>query len=162
MVILGIDPGLAITGYGLIEIKKRGGRGGAKIQMIDFGCVKTSAKTVFAQRLEIIYDQLQQLVKKYQPDKIAIEKLFFAKNVKTAMQVGEARGVVTLVAIQNKIPIAEFTPLQVKQALTGYGQASKDQIQKMIKAVLGLKEAPKSDDSADALAIAITCSQTRE
>lgn len=130
--------------------------------MIDFGCVKTSAKTVFAQRLEIIYDQLQQLVKKYQPDKIAIEKLFFAKNVKTAMQVGEARGVVTLVAIQNKIPIAEFTPLQVKQALTGYGQASKDQIQKMIKAVLGLKEAPKSDDSADALAIAITCSQTRE
>lgn len=158
MVIFGIDPGLATTGYGIIKIKNRN----AKIKIIDYGCVKTSAKLLLAERLEIIYKELEKLIKKYKPDKIVIEKIFFAKNVKTAMQVGEARGVVTLLAIQNRIPIFEFTPLQIKQALTGYGQASKEQIQKMVKIILGLKEIPKPDDVADALAIAITCNQHRD
>lgn len=153
MVILGIDPGLATTGYGIIELKAKS----LKLKVIDYGCVRTSAKLLFAERLEIIYKELENLIKKYKPDKIVIEKIFFAKNVKTAMQVGEARGVVTLAAIQNKIPIFEFTPLQIKQALTGYGQASKDQVQKMVKTILDLKEIPKPDDAADALAIAITC-----
>lgn len=155
MIILGVDPGLATTGYGVIKLQATSD----KLQVVNYGCIRTSAKLRFAERLEIIYNGLQKLVEKYHPDKIAIEKIFFAKNVKTAMQIGEARGVITLIAIQNKIPIVEFTPLQVKQALTGYGQATKEQIQKMVKMILGLKQIPKPDDAADALAIAITCFQ---
>lgn len=157
MVILGIDPGLATTGYGIIKFEIRN----SKFEIIDYGCIKTSATLSFARRLEIIYKELDNLIKRHKPNKIAIEKIFFAKNVKTAMQVGEARGVVTLVAIQNKIPIFEFTPLQIKQALTGYGQASKEQIQKMVRTILNLKEIPKPDDAADALAAAITCAETK-
>jgi crossover junction endodeoxyribonuclease RuvC len=157
MVIIGIDPGLATTGYGIIKIENRK----SKFEIIDYGCIRTAPKIPFAERLEIIYKELNNLIKKYKPDKIAIEKIFFARNVKTAMQIGEARGVVTLIAVQNKIPIFEFTPLQIKQALTSYGQASKEQIQKMVKIILNLKEIPKPDDAADALAIAITCSQNK-
>lgn len=157
MVILGIDPGLATTGYGIINLQTANGR----LQIVDYGCVRTSAKLFFADRLKIIYSEIEQLVKKYQPDKIAIEKIFFAKNVKTAMQVGEARGVITLAAVQNNLSILEFTPLQVKQALTGYGRASKEQIQKMVKAILNLREIPRPDDAADALAIAITGANTK-
>lgn len=157
MVILGIDPGLATTGYGIINLQTANGR----LQIVDYGCVKTSAKLSFAERLKIIYSEIEQLVKKYQPDKIAIEKIFFAKNVKTAMQVGEARGVITLAAVRNNLSILEFTPLQVKQALTGYGRASKEQIQEMVKAILSLREIPRPDDAADALAIAITGANTK-
>ncbi|MGC9048761.1 MAG: crossover junction endodeoxyribonuclease RuvC [Patescibacteria group bacterium] len=156
MVILGIDPGLATTGYGIIKLSMINNQ----LSMVDYGCIETSAKLSFAERLEIIYNELEKLIKKYKPDKIAIEKIFFAKNVKTAMQIGEVRGVATLVAVKNKTPLFEFTPLQIKQALTGYGQASKKQIQKMVKIILNFREIPKPDDAADALAVAIICANT--
>jgi len=158
MIILGIDPGLAITGYGLIKFETQN----SKFEILKYGCIVTSAKIDFAQRLKIIYDELKRLVRKYQPQRVAIEKIYFAKNTKTAMQVGEARGVITLVAVQNKIPVFGYTPLQVKQCLTGYGQASKQQVQKMVKVILNLKEIPKPDDAADGLAVAIVCAQMED
>ncbi len=161
MIILGIDPGLATTGYGVIKLKINLPAGGEKLKVIDYGCIRTSVRMAYAERLETIYKEFKKIIKKYQPQCVAIEKIYFARNVKTAMQVGEARGIITLVAVQNKVPIIEFTPLQVKQCLTGYGQASKKQVQKMVKIILNLKEIPKPDDAADALAVAITCWQTK-
>jgi crossover junction endodeoxyribonuclease RuvC len=158
MIILGIDPGFAITGYGLIKFDPKN----QKIEVLDQGCIRTSLKSPFSERLMIIYEKIDELIKKNKPDKAAIEKIFFAKNMKTAMQVGEARGVITLVLAQHKLPILELTPLQVKQSLTGYGQATKQQMQKMVKMVLCLKEVPKPDDVADALAIAICASCYKE
>jgi len=155
-IILGIDPGLAITGIGLVKLYKN------KITFLDCGTITSSAKEPFGQRLNKIYLELNKIIKKFKPHTIAIEKLFFAKNVKTALKVGEARGVALLTAWQNKRTIKEFTPLQVKQALTGYGLASKTQIQKMVKQTLCLKNTPRPDDAADALAIAICCAQTKE
>jgi len=154
-IIIGIDPGFGITGYGIIKTD------GNAYKILEYGCIKTSAKMNFIDRLEVIHCELNQLIKKYKPTKAAVEQLFFAKNVKTAMQVGEARGVILLTIIQNRIPLIEFTPLQVKQALTGYGQASKEQVQKMVKLILGMKNAPRQDDAADALGIAITCANTK-
>jgi len=154
MIILGIDPGLAITGYGVINETQ-------KIELIDYGCIYTNLKFSTSERLKKIHQELKKIIKKYKPDKIAVEELFFAKNAKTALKVGEARGIILLTIKQNKIPLFEFTPLQVKQAVTSYGRASKQQIQQMIKAILNLKEIPKPDDAADALAIAITCAQTK-
>ncbi len=156
MLILGIDPGIAATGYGIIEVTS-----GNKLSMVDYGCIKTSKNEIFPQRLLIIYHELEEIIKKYHPDKIAIENIYFAKNVKTAMKVSEARGVVTLVAAKSKAQIFEFTPLQVKQTLTGYGQAAKSQIQQMVKLSLKLNDIPRPVDAADALAIAITCAQTK-
>jgi len=153
--ILGIDPGLADTGFGLIT------KEGSKLKMVDFGTIKTKAKVPMERRLEEIYQSLTRLIKKYRPKLIGIEQLFFCKNVKTAMAVGQARGVILLVAGQNNLPIMEFTPLQVKMALTSYGQADKTQVQQMVKIVLGLKETPKPDDAADALAIAICCANSK-
>lgn len=155
MIILGIDPGLAITGYGVIKSTKN------KLELIDFGCIRTSSKLTFPKRLKKIYICVDRLIKKYKPNKIALEELFFAKNVKTAMKVGEAKGVAVLTAMLNGIKIEEYTPLQVKQALTGYGKASKIQIQKMVRNILKMKKIPRPDDAADALAIAITCSQSK-
>ena len=148
-IILGIDPGIADTGYGVI------GSQNGKLSCLGYGSIKTSAKLALADRLEIINLELAKLIKKYQPDLIAIEELFFCKNVKTALIVGQARGVVVLTARQNKIPAVEFTPLQVKQAVSTYGRAGKEQVQKMVKIILNLKEPPRPDDAADALAIAI-------
>lgn len=153
--ILGIDPGLADTGYGVIEKTK------SKLTVIDFGCIKTKAGTPEEQRLLEIHESLQQIIKKYKPDILAVERLFFAKNVKTAMSVSQARGVIILAAGENKLELIEYTPLQVKQALTGYGRASKDQIKEMVKIILNLARPPKSDDAADALAIAICCANSR-
>ncbi|MFH0856278.1 MAG: crossover junction endodeoxyribonuclease RuvC [bacterium] len=150
-IILGIDPGFAITGYGIIEVA-----GKSDIKMIDYGCITTESKYEFPERLEILHNELEAVIKKYDPSLIAVEELFFCKNVKTALMVGHARGVILLGAIQNKIPLAELTPLQVKQGITGYGKADKRQMQKMVKIILGLKEIPSPDDAADALAIAIT------
>ncbi len=158
MIILGIDPGLATTGYGIIKLEIKN----QKLKIINFGCIKTSPNLPFAKRLEIISDELEKIIKKNKPDKVGMEKIFFAKNAKTAMQVGEARGVITLGIIRHQIPLVELTPLQVKQALTGYGQASKQQIQKMVKMILSLKDIPRPDDAADALAIAITASGTKD
>ncbi len=149
-VILGIDPGFAILGYGVIE------ENAGEENSICFGCLRTLAKENFVERLEKIYKGINSLIKEYKPDEIAIEKIFFGKNTKTAMQIGEVRGIILLTAIQNNIQIFEYTPLQVKQAITSYGQADKHQIQKMVKLILKLKEIPKPDDAADALAIAIT------
>jgi len=151
IVILGIDPGLADTGFGVITIEKN------KLRMVDFGIIKTKAKIPLATRLNQIYNSLNRLIKTYKPDTIGVEQLFFCKNVKTALAVGHARGVIMLTAGKNKVTTKEFTPLQVKQALTGYGQASKKQVQQMVKVILSLKQIPKPDDASDALAIAICC-----
>jgi crossover junction endodeoxyribonuclease RuvC len=155
-IVMGIDPGLAITGYGLILQEK------SKIAYLECGVITSDPKEAFGQRLNKIHLELNKIIKKYKPHTIAIEKLFFAKNVKTALRVGEARGVAVLTAWQSKQTIKEFTPLQVKQALTGYGFATKTQIQKMVKQALRLNKIPKPDDAADALAIAICCAQTKE
>lgn len=153
MIILGVDPGFAITGYGIIEQE------GNKLTAIDYGCIRTEAKTNFPERLKKIHQELREIINKYKPAAVAVEDLFFAKNTKTALKVGAARGVILLTLIQSKINIFEPTPLQVKQGITGYGRASKKQIQKMVARILNLKTIPKPDDAADALAIAICCSR---
>lgn len=155
-IVLGIDPGIAITGYGLITIEKN------KASLVACGTITTSAHEPFGQRLNTIYTTLTKIIKKYRPDEVAIEELFFAKNAKTALKVGQARGVAWLAAWQQHLPIREFTPLQVKQAITGYGFAPKLQMQKMVKLLLNLKKIPQPDDIADALAIAICSAQTKK
>lgn len=149
MVILGIDPGIAIVGYGIIECK------GNSFKAIDYGCITTDANLMFPDRLKIVYDELNKIIDKYRPEDLAIEELFFNKNAKTAIKVGQARGVEILAAINNNIGIYEYTPLQIKQAVVGYGRAEKMQVQEMVKFLLNLKEVPKPDDVADALAVAI-------
>jgi crossover junction endodeoxyribonuclease RuvC len=155
-VILGIDPGIADTGYGIIRKEKNG-----NLTCLDYGSIKTSAKTPMADRLEILHKELDQIIKKYKIEITGIEELFFCNNQKTAIMVGQARGVAMLTAKQNNLNILEFTPLQVKQAVSTYGKASKMQVQKMVKLILNLKEIPKPDDAADALAIAICASNSR-
>ena len=150
-IILGIDPGIADTGWGVIK------KQGQKIIMLACGSIKTPAKTEFINRLKTLHQELSSIIKKYQPDAVSVEELFFCKNVKTALAVGQARGVVLMTIAQNNLPIFEYTPLQVKQALTSYGQADKNQVGQMVKVMLNLKSVPKPDDAADALAIAITC-----
>lgn len=150
MRILGIDPGTGILGFGVIDVN------GSKISLVDAGVITTPAHTPHDERLEDIYNNLTDIVKSNKPDAYSVEKLFFTKNVTTAMTVAEARGVALLVARQHNIPIAEYTPPQIKQTLTGYGKADKKQVQEMVRLQLGLKEVPKPDDCADALAAAIT------
>jgi len=154
MIILGIDPGVAIVGYGVLEKKNK------NLQFIDAGCILTQSSEIHARRLAKISRDLNKLIKKFNPNILAIEELFFCKNVKTALKVGEARGVILATAMQLNIPIREFTPLQIKQALTGYGRADKNQIQQMVKIILGLKSIIKPDDAADAVAVAITCANS--
>lgn len=153
MIILGIDPGTATTGYGLI--KK-----GKKLNAIDYGCIRTSADLSAPERLNKLYQELNSLIRKHKPDIVAVEDIFFFKNLKTAIKVSQARGVILLTAVKKKTKIMEFTPLQVKQAVACYGRADKVQVQKMVKTLLGLKEIPKPDDAADALAVAICCANT--
>lgn len=148
-IILGIDPGIARMGFGVIEEVK------LKARAIDYGCFETNKAVPHAERLLAIHNELTRLIQKHHPTKVAVEQLFFSKNVKTALQVGEARGVIMLTCAELKVPVVEISPKEVKQALTGYGQADKRQMQKMIQLLLGLKEMPKSDDAADALAIAL-------
>lgn len=150
MIIVGVDPGIGRVGWGIIKEEK------SKLKSIDFGCFETSSKTKSEERLLQINQFLNQLFKKHQPDLLAVEELFFAANVKTAIMVGQARGAILLSAAQAKIPTYSYTPLQVKQSLTGYGRAEKKQIQAMVKAILNLTCPPKQDDAADALAVAIT------
>ncbi|OGE77865.1 MAG: crossover junction endodeoxyribonuclease RuvC [Candidatus Doudnabacteria bacterium RIFCSPHIGHO2_01_FULL_46_14] len=155
-IILGIDPGTATTGYGVIDSSPSRGEGRVGVmKSIEFGCIRTSKDNSLPERLEEIYNDLQKLIKKYQPDKIAVESVYFYNNVKTAIAVAQARGVVLLCARQNKTPVLEFTPLQVKNNLTNYGKAEKKQVQQMVKTLLNLKSIPKPDDAADALALAI-------
>ncbi len=149
MRILGIDPGIAIVGYGVVD------KEGNRYKTIAYDAVTTKAHTPLEDRLEKVYNGVCEIIKEYKPDAMSIEELFFNNNAKTALTVGQARGVIILAAVQNHIPVYEYTPLQVKQALTGYGRASKTQIQQMMKSMLGLTEIPKPDDVADALAIAV-------
>jgi len=148
-IILGIDPGIADTGYGVIKSE------GSKLTCLAYGSIKTDSKLDLISRLEILHLALDKIIKKYQPDLAAIEQLFFNKNVRTALIVGQARGVILLTLKQNKLTIIDYTPSQVKSAVSAYGQASKLQVQKMVKLILNLKELPKPDDAADALAVAI-------
>ncbi len=154
MKVLGIDPGLARMGWGVVAKDKSG------FTPIDYGCVETSAGGEHAGRLVDIHLSLINIIKKHKPNRVGVEELFFAKNAKTAGKVGEARGVILLTVSQFNIPIFEYTPLQVKQAITGYGRADKQQMQRMIKIILNLDSVPKPDDVADALAVAITCLQS--
>lgn len=149
MRILGIDPGTGILGFGVIEAEK------GKAQLVDAGVIRTPVKEDDAVRLLTIYEELTDIITQTKPQQMAVEKLFFAQNVTTAMTVAQARGVVLLCGMQNQLQIAEYTPLQIKQALTGYGRADKKQIQEMVRVILGLKDIPKPDDCADALAAAI-------
>ncbi len=149
MIILGIDPGTATTGYGVID------RSGSKIKFVDCGVILTSKSLPMPERLLAIYDKLNELMNKHQPDCMATEQLFFSNNVTTAMHVGAAVGVVLLAAAQRSIPLREYRPAEVKMAVVGYGAAEKQQVQFMVKSLLALEKAPKPDDAADALAIAI-------
>lgn len=148
-IILGIDPGLADTGFGIIE------ESAGKLHCLGYGSIKTKKGKSLSDRILELEKELQKIIKKYQPDSACVEQLFFCNNAKTALLVGQARGVVLLTLVKNKLPLLEFTPLQVKQAVTGYGSADKKQIQQMVKTILNLKEIPRPDDAADALAIAI-------
>ncbi len=148
---LGIDPGIATTGYGLIRLLDDGG-----LQAVTFGVLVTPPNLSVQERLLLRYGDLKELLSKHHPDTAAVEKLFFQRNVSTAIAVGEARGVVMLAMAEARVPVAEYTPNEVKQAVAGYGSAQKRQVQEMVRALLGLPEIPRPDDAADALAIAIT------
>ncbi len=157
MVIVGFDPGLATLGYGVIQTDKNG-----KAEMVDYGVVSTPKTENLAVRLCMLEKGVKQIIETFKPDQIAIEELFFAKNVTTGINVAHARGVVLLTAVKECGRIFEYTPLQIKQALTGYGRADKNQIQQMVKTFLRLKSVPRPDDAADALAVALCHAQTNK
>jgi len=148
LLVLGIDPGTAITGYGLVEE-------GDELELIACGVITTPAGVPLPERLLTIHRQLSEVIRRYQPEAVAIEELFFSKNVRTAMSVGHARGVILLAAAQAGLPIYEYKPSEVKQAVVGYGAATKEQMQEMVRLLLDLEEVPTPDDAADAVAIAV-------
>jgi crossover junction endodeoxyribonuclease RuvC len=156
MRILGIDPGIAICGFGIVEEHANG-----DVTSVAYGVIETPKTLALPARLHTLHLQLRALVEQWQPAEVAVEELFFATNAKTAITVGQARGVVLLSLFEAGLTIAEYTPLQVKQAVTGYGNADKKQIQEMVRLLLKLETAPKPDDAADALAIALTHQQSR-
>lgn len=153
-IILGIDPGFGRVGYGVIE--KHGVK---EWKALDYGCIETNLKNSFIERLAEIHRAVLHLIKKFKPTRMAVEELFFVKNVTTGIKVAQARGVILLTAMENNLAVDEFTPLEVKQAITGYGRAEKGQMQKMVAAILRLKCKVKSDDAADALAVALCAGQ---
>lgn len=157
MKILGIDPGIGICGFGLIEAASR-----ASATALDYGAVTTEVDAPLPARLKELYDSLTEVFEQTKPEVVAVEKLFFSKNITTGIAVAEARGIVLLVAEQHGVPIYEYTPNEIKKTLTGYGAAEKAQIQEMVRVHLGLKAKPRPDDAADALAVAITCSFLHE
>ncbi len=154
-IILGIDPGFGRVGFGIIEKLKSG-----EWRALDYGCIDTSPKKKFVDRLMEISVAINFLIKKHKPNRMAVEKLFFSRNVTTAIQVAQARGAILLSGVQSDLEIDEFTPLQIKQAITGYGKAEKQQMQKMVAMILGIKGKIKSDDAADALAVALCAGQS--
>lgn len=149
MRILGIDPGYAILGYGILDMK------GNRFSVVTYGSILTDAGMDMPSRLQVLYDRLSEIIEEYEPEEASIEELFFNNNAKTAILVGEARGVAVLACAKKGLKISEYTPLQIKQALVGYGRADKKQVQAMVKAILNLEKVPKPDDTADALAAAI-------
>lgn len=154
-IVLGIDPGIADTGYGFVKVD------GSCLECLAYGSIKTSSKESLELRLLKLYQELSALIVKYKPDEAAVEQLFFNKNVRTALIVGQARGVALLALSKAGLKIRDYTPAQVKQAVSAYGQAYKKQIQKMVKLILALKELPQPDDAADALAVAICAANNR-
>ena len=150
MRILGIDPGTAIVGYGIIDYKKN------KYENVKYGCIYTDKNLDLETRLFNIYEELDELIREYKPDAIAIEELYFFKNAKTVISVGQARGVIVVVSMKNKLKPVGYTPLQVKMGVTGYGKAEKRQVQEMVQKILKLENIPEPDDAADGLAVAIT------
>ena len=149
MIILGIDPGTATTGYGIIDYEK------SKFNVLDYGCILTKKDLDLADRIYLIADELGKIIKKFHPRIMAVEEIFYFKNAKTVISVSQARGAILLTGKKRRLTVFEFTPLQVKQAVVGYGKADKRQVQAMVKAILKLKKIPRPDDAADALAIAI-------
>lgn len=149
MIVLGIDPGFAITGFGVVKYE------GNYFKVLDYGTISTKADVDFDKRLLVISEELEKIIKEYAPSEAAIEELFFNTNVKTAVKAAEGRGVSVVTCAKHGLDIYEYTPLQVKQAVVGYGRAEKQQVQQMVKIILTLKEIPRPDDAADALAIAI-------
>ncbi len=154
MRILGVDPGYAIVGVGTIDYE------GNRFRVVEYGAITTQAGEDMFDRLKKIYDEMMELIDRVKPDALAIEELFFQNNQKTAINVAQARGIIVLAAKNHGIPIFEYTPLQVKQAVVGYGKADKNQVQQMTKAILNLEKIPKPDDTADALAIAVCHAHT--
>jgi crossover junction endodeoxyribonuclease RuvC len=150
MLVIGIDPGTAITGYGLVRESEDG-----SLKAVEYGVIQTPANSPMPERLLLLHEKLNEILTRHQPDSSAVEMLFFQRNVKTAITVGQGRGVILLALAQAGVPIAEYTPLEIKQAITGYGKADKRQVQDMVRTLLGLEETPKPDDAADALAVAI-------
>lgn len=149
MRILGIDPGLATIGYAVVDKEIN------NFDVLEYGIIKTSADKNDTERLKIIHQNIEELIKEFRPEEMAVEELFFNKNVKTAISVGQARGVILLAGSQAGLKVAEYTPLQIKQAVVGYGRADKNQVQQMVKSLLNLAELPRPDDAADALAVSI-------
>ncbi|MFD2169369.1 crossover junction endodeoxyribonuclease RuvC [Tumebacillus lipolyticus] len=154
MRILGIDPGYGRTGFGVVDLI------GNRLKPVEYGCVETKPNTPIPDRLVEIYGAIREIISRHQPDQLAIEQIFFAKSVTTALDVAQARGVVLLAAREAGLAVAEYTPMQVKQSVVGYGKAEKKQIQEMVRMLLGLAKPPKPDDAADALAVAITHAHT--
>ncbi len=152
MRVLGIDPGTATTGFGLVEGEPGGADG---LRLLDYGTVRTEAGTPMPLRLAELHEGIATLIEELRPDEMAVEELFFSSNVSTAISVGQARGVILLAGARASLPIGEYKPMQVKQALTGYGGADKRQVQEMLRRILGLEGIPRPDDAADAIAIAI-------
>ncbi len=148
-IILGIDPGIADTGYGVVAVN------GSRVACLAYGSIKTSPRDDLMTRLDQLHQELLKIIDQYQPELASVEELFFSKNVKTAITVGQARGVILLALKERNCPLVEFKPSQVKQAVACYGAAKKDQVQRMVKTILGLKTIPKPDDAADALALAL-------
>ncbi|MFA6309306.1 MAG: crossover junction endodeoxyribonuclease RuvC [Clostridia bacterium] len=149
MIILGIDPGFAITGYGVVKYEVN------KFSVIDYGAITTHASKPLCERMLTLFDSLEEVIEKHKPDAISVEELFINKNLKTALNVGHGRGVAILAAAKSGRAVHEYTPLQVKQAVVGYGRADKNQVQQMVKIILNLESIPKPDDASDALAVAI-------
>lgn len=156
MKILGIDPGIGRTGWGVITVQS------SKLSVQNFGCIETSKELSTEQRLASLYDQLKRIIAEEKPEEVAIEELFVSTNVKTALIVGQARGVIMLVAAQSDLIVAEYTPIEVKLAVTGYGRSEKKQVEKMMMMLLGMKTKPKIDDTSDALSVAITHAFSRK
>ncbi len=155
MIVLGIDPGTAATGYGIVE------RNGSRLRAIDYGCVETRAGVELPQRLLEIHSAVSQLIELHRPALLGVERLFFNRNVQTAFAVGQARGAVLLAAAEHGLPVFEYGPHEVKMAVTGYGRAGKEQVQRMVQVVLGMPALPRPDDAADALAVAICLAHAR-
>jgi crossover junction endodeoxyribonuclease RuvC len=154
VLVLGIDPGVAMTGYGIVRAE------GGRLQAVDFGSIRTEAHVPAHQRLFYVFQAVDRLVNEHRPEFLAVEQVFFNKNARSALAVGQARGVVMLAAAQKRVDVREYTPLQVKMAVVGHGAATKGQVQAMVKAILALREAPRPADVADALAVAVCCLHT--